>query len=65
MDNFVKISIWLLCLLFAVDWSFELISMDSTIANIVGFGVAIATIYFSVKTKCFTNIKVKRNEKNN
>lgn len=65
MNNFVKISIWLLCLLFAVDWSFELISMDSTIANIVGFGVAITIIYFSVKTKCFTNIKVKRNEKNN
>lgn len=65
MNNFVKISIWLLCLLFAVDWSFELISMDSTIANIVGGGVAITTIYFSVKTKCFTNIKVKRNEKNN
>lgn len=65
MNTFVKISLWLLGLLFAVDWSFELISMDSTIANIVGFGVAIATIYFSVKTKCFTNIKVKRNEKNN
>ena len=65
MNNFVKISIWLLCLLFAVDWALELISMDSTIANIVGVGVVITTIYFSVKTKCFTNIKVKRNEKNN
>lgn len=65
MDNFIKISIWFVCFIFLVDLSCELITMASTMTNLIGIAMAIATIYFSVKTKCFTNIKVKRNEKNN
>ncbi len=67
MNDFVKVAIWLICLMFVVDWAFELITMDSTVANVVGFALAIATIYFSVTTKCFTTITFKRNknEKNN
>ena len=59
MNCFVKVSIWLICLMFVVDWAFELITMDSTIANIAGFATAIATVYVSVKTKCFTSITFK------
>jgi putative flippase GtrA len=53
--------------MFVVDWAFELITMDSTIANIAGFAIAIATVYVSVKTKCFTTItfKTNKNEKDN
>lgn len=67
MNYFVKIAIWLICLMFAVDWAFELITMDSTIANIAGFAIAIVTVYVSVKTKCFTSItfKTHKNEKDN
>ena len=67
MNNFVKFSTWLLCLLFVVDWVCELITMDSTVANMASFAIAIATAYISVKTKCFTTItfKTNKNEKDN
>ena len=67
MNDFIKVSIWLICLMFVVDWAFELITMDSTIANIAGFAIVIATVYVSVKTKCFTTItfKTNKNEKDN
>jgi hypothetical protein len=53
--------------MFLVDWSFELITMSSTIANLVGIAIAIATIYLTLKTKCFTTItfKTNKNEKDN
>jgi hypothetical protein len=53
--------------MFVVDWAFELITIDSTMANIAGFAIMIATIYLSVKTKFFTSItfKTHKNEKDN
>ena len=53
--------------MFLVDWSFELITMDSTMANIAGIAIAIATFYFTLKTKCFTSItfNTQKNEKKN
>lgn len=67
MNLFVKVAIWFVCFMFLVDWSFELITMDSTIANIAGFAITVSTIYVSVKTKCFTTItfKTNKNEKDN
>ena len=53
--------------MFLVDWSFELITMKSTIANLVGIAIAIATFHFTLKTKSFTTItfKTRKNEKDN
>lgn len=67
MNSFVKVAIWFVCFMFLVDWSFELITMASTMANIVGIAIAIATFYFTLKTKCFTTItlKTQKNEKDN
>lgn len=67
MNSFVKVAIWFACFMFLVDWSFELITMKSTIANLVGVAIAIAACYFTLKTKCFTTItfKTQKNEKDN
>ena len=67
MNSYVKMAIWFVCFMFLVDWSFELITMASTMANIVGIAIAIATFYFTLKTKCFTTIifKTRKNEKDN
>ena len=67
MNCFVKVAIWFICLMFVVDWAFELITIDSTMANIAGFAIMIATIYLSIKTKFFTSItfKTHKNEKDN
>lgn len=62
MNLFVKVAIWFLCLMFVVDWVCELITMDSTVANMVSFAIAIATAYISVKTKCFTTITFKKHK---
>ena len=67
MNSYVKMAIWFVCFMFLVDWSFELITMDSTMANLVGIALAIAIFYFTLKTKCFTTItfKTHKNEKDN
>ena len=67
MDNFIKISIWFVCFIFLVDLSCELITMASTMTNLIGIAMAIATLYFTLKTKCFTTItfKTNKNEKDN
>ena len=67
MNDFIRVAIWFICLMFAMDWAFGLITLDSTIANTAGFVIAIATIYISVKTKCFTSItfNTQKNEKKN
>lgn len=67
MNSYVKVAIWFVCFMFLVDWSFGLITMASTMANIVGIAIAIATFYLTLKTKCFTTItfKTNKNEKDN
>lgn len=67
MNLYGRLVVWFICFMFLVDWSFELITMASTMANIVGIAIAIATFYFTLKTKCFTTITFKKHkdEKNN
>lgn len=62
MNLWVKVAIWFVCFMFILDWSFELITMDSTVANLVGVAIAIATFYFTLKTKCFTIITFKKHK---
>lgn len=48
--------------MFVADWAFELITMDSTMANLAGFAIAIVTAYVSVKTEGFTSITFKKHK---
>ena len=58
-----------LCLfVMAMAWltfSLNLITLPSTIANIMGFALLIVLVCISYKTKCLTNIKNKKDEKDN
>ena len=67
MNLYVKVAIWFVCFMFLVDWSFELITQPSTIANLLGIALAIFTFCLTLKTKCFTTITFKshKNEKSN
>lgn len=67
MNLWVKVAVWFVCFMLLLDWSFGLITMASTMANLVGIAIAIATFYFTLKTKCFTTItfKINKNEKSN
>lgn len=66
MENskWLKIVAWVLCLLIAVDWTFDLINLSSTIANLIGVAIGIGFAWISVKTKCFTEINFKNTNKN-
>lgn len=67
MNLWVKVAVWFVCFMLLLDWSFGLITMASTMANLVGIAIVIATFYFTLKTKCFTTItfKINKNEKSN
>lgn len=59
-SNWLKIVVWLLCLLIVGDWAFDLINLSSTIANLIGVGLGIGFAWLSVKTRCFTEIIFKK-----
>ena len=63
-SNWLKIVVWVLCLLIVGDWAFDLINLSSTIANLVGVALLIGFIWVSSKTKCFTEINFKNRNKN-
>lgn len=62
-----KAVVWFILAIFAYSWAFELITMASTIANIVGVVVVAFATWITIKTNCFTSItfKTHKNEKNN
>lgn len=62
MNLYVKVAIWFVCFMLLLDWSFELITQSSTIANLIGIAIAIATFYLTLKTKCFTTITFKKHK---
>ena len=66
-SNWLKIVVWVLCLLIIGDWVFDLINLSSTIANLFGVALLTGFIWLSAETKCFTeiNFKNKKNEKSN
>lgn len=44
----------------------DMVSVPNTIENIIGCIIVFLTIYVSIKTQCFTNIKIKKkNERSN
>lgn len=46
-------------------WGFDLINLPSAIANCIGFVLILAVLYISLKTECFTTIKLSKNKKTN
>ena len=74
-NKFSKIMLWLLSTIVLLEISFGMINQSSGITNIIGFLLLIGIVWISFKTKCFlkltinknnclTNLKIKKNEKN-
>lgn len=58
-----KFAIWLVALILLTDFGFSMISAPSSVENVIGFFMIIATIYLSIKLKCLTNIdKTRKHE---
>lgn len=56
-STFIKILIWFIINLFVIECSFDLISTNDTLLNIIGFALFATHMLISVKTHCFTTIK--------
>lgn len=65
MNNILKFFIWLLFVMATTTWGFDLINLPSAIANCIGFVLILAVLYISLKTECFTTIKLSKNKKTN
>ena len=63
-SNWLKIVVWVLCLLIVSDWAFDLINHSSTIANLFGIALLTGFVWLSSETKCFTKINFKNKNKN-
>ena len=64
MKKPIAIFLWFVATIVIIDIGFEMVSMKSTFFNIVGLGILFVFALLSFKTKCFTSIKSKKNEKN-
>ena len=54
---------WFVIMMILLNGSFILISSPNTIENIIGFIIIAAFVILSIRTRCFTNIKINKNEK--
>ena len=54
---------WFVIMMILLNGSFILISSPNTIENILGFIIIAAFAILSIRTRCFTNIKINKNEK--
>lgn len=65
MNKALLVCIWVICIVSAIDESLNMISQASTVENIMGFLFLIIMVLISIKTKCFTSFKERKNEKSN
>lgn len=63
MKNWIKFVICVVLATICADWAFDLINTSSTIANLAGIALLLVEAYVLVETKCFTDIKLKKNKK--
>ena len=58
--TFIKILLWLICLIGVIEVGCLFISMADTFLNITSMTLIAVFAFVSYKTKCFTNIKTKK-----
>lgn len=65
MKNFYLGIIWIAITILVISLSTTMLTVANSILNIGGFVFALGWIGISIKTKCFTTIKFKKNEEVN
>lgn len=62
ISTIVGIALWFILFLALLSVGFEMVSSPSTIENVIGFFIVIATVVITIKTRCLTIIKFKKND---
>ena len=59
-STFYKLFIWFIVTIFAIDFGFQFISESNTFLNIIGLFIVATHTFISVKTNCYTTIKITK-----
>ena len=59
-STFYKLFIWFIVTMFAIDYGFQFISESNTFLNIIGLFIIATHALVSVKTNCYTTIKITK-----
>ena len=65
MKKYLCALIWTIGTILIISLFTTLLTMSSTLMNIVGFIIAAVWVYISYTTQAFTNLKKQNNEKSN
>lgn len=63
LKEIMLFALWFFVVVIAITFICRLLTMASTIGNLIGILLIPIVIYVSLATNFFTNIKFKRNEK--
>ena len=58
----VKVAVWFVIFIILITLGLEMISAPNTIENVIGFFMVVITLYLSIRTKCLTAIKFRKND---
>lgn len=57
-----KFIAWFVIFIILITLGLEMISAPNTIENVIGFFMVVITLYLSIRTKCLTAIKFRKND---
>lgn len=58
-----KFAVWFVIFIILITLGLEMMSTPNSVENVLGFLLIVVIFYLSIKTKCLTTIKFKRDEK--
>ena len=58
-----KIAVWFIIFIALLTLGLGMMSTPNSVENVLGFLLIVVIFYLSIKTKCLTTIKFKRDEK--
>lgn len=61
-DIVAKFVAWFVIFIILITLGLEMISAPNTIENVIGFFMVVITLYLSIRTKCLTAIKFRKND---
>lgn len=59
----VKVAVWFVIFIILITLGLGMMSTPNSVENVLGFLLIVVIFYLSIKTKCLTTIKFKRDEK--
>ena len=54
--------LWFVLFMLMLNVSLSMISTSNSIENVIGFLILVATTFISIKTRCLTTIKFRKND---